>query len=78
MAVKRRPHARGTGPGGSGGRSTGRTLGVETPQLREIRRRHPGTAAGLHPQIAPPGCRSLSDDACPSLHPLFCLGALSI
>lgn len=53
MAVKRRPHARGTGRGGSGGWSTGRTLGVEPPRLLETGRRHPGAGAGLHPPIAP-------------------------
>lgn len=78
MAVKRRPHARGTGLGGSGGWSTGRTLGVEAPQLPETGRRHTGAGAGLHPPIAPPGCRTLCDDARPSLHPLSCLGAWSI
>lgn len=62
MAVKRRPHTRGTGLGGSGGLSTGRTLGVEPPQLHEMRRRHLGAGAGLHPPVAPPGCRTLSDD----------------
>lgn len=62
MAVKRRPHARGTGLGGSGGLSTGRTLGVEPSQLHEMRRRHLGAGAGLHPPVAPPGCRTLSDD----------------
>ena len=75
MAVKRRPHARGTGRGGSGGWSTGRTLGVEPPQLLETGLRHPGAGAGLHPPIAPPGCRTLSDDARPSLHPVSCLCA---